>query len=180
MARHIGEGAENDGDKKNGENGDGTAAPAFFAFTEKKWEKEEKEDGDDRADQKRGCLHFRREQREKSVEPEKEIIGARSGLDDGGIGTAGGAEGAEVSGDDSEREKNASAEEKIFPDSAGNEGDAVFFRELVILLDVGGFANDAAGHRPFVDAKFENHEEMKADEGDEHAGNDENMEREEA
>jgi len=101
-------------------------------------------------------------------------------LNDGGIGTTGGAEGTEIGGDDGECEKDAATEEQIFPDSAGNEGDAVFVRELVILLDVGGFANDAAWHGPFVDAKFQNHEEMKTDERDEHAGNDEDMEREKA
>lgn len=41
----------------------------------------------------------------------------------------------------------------------------------------GGFANDAAGHGPFVDAELENHQEMDTDESNEHAGNDEHVER---
>ena len=40
VAAQIGQGAKNYSDEKNGENGDGTAAPTFFPFTEKKWEKE--------------------------------------------------------------------------------------------------------------------------------------------
>ena len=63
VAAQIGQGTKNYSDEKNGENSDRTSAPAFFAFTENKRKKEEKEDGDDRADQERGCLHFRREER---------------------------------------------------------------------------------------------------------------------
>ena len=119
-------------------------------------------------------------QREHRVEPEKEEIGARCGLNDRGIRPAGRAEGTEDGGDDGEREKDAAAEEQIFPDRAGNEGHAVFVRQLVILLHVGGVANDATGHGPFVDSQFQHHQQMQADERDEQPGNDEDMQREKA
>jgi len=151
----IGESAENDGDEKNGENGDGTTAPTFFTFTENKRQKQECKNGDDRTDEKSRRLHVRRQQREEGIEPEEKEIGTRSGLDDGGVGTARGAEGTEVGSDQGEREENTSTKEKILVDGAGNKGNAVFLGELVIFLDVGGFANDATGHGPVVDAELE-------------------------
>ena len=50
----------------------------------------------------------------------------------------------------------------------------------MIFLEIGLAFHDATRHRPFVDAEFEHHEQMHADEGEEHAGNDENVQREKA
>ena len=95
-----------------------------------------------------------------------------------GSGRPDGPNGTEVGGNQRKREKNTAAEEDIFINGAGHEGDAVFLRELVILLDVGGFAHDAAGHGPFVDAELEDHQQMEADESDEQTRNDEDVKRE--
>jgi len=61
MTGKIGEGAEHDGDEKNSENGDGTTAPTFFAFTENKRQEQECKNGDHRTDEESGRLHVRRQ-----------------------------------------------------------------------------------------------------------------------
>ena len=60
----------------------------------------------------------------------------------------------------------------------GTKGNAVLLRELVIFLFVGGFAHDAAGHGPFIDAKLEDHQQMETNEPDRETRNHENMKRE--
>ena len=50
---------------------------------------------------------------------------------------------------------------------------------MLVLLDIGSLANYATGHRPLVDAEFQNHQKMNAHECDEKSGDDENVESEE-
>ena len=72
------------------------------------------------------------------------------------------------------------AKNDVFPDGVWNERHAIFFDEFLILGGIGGALDEAAGHRPVVDAELQNHEEMHADEGDQQSGNDENVESKEA
>ena len=171
----MGESAQSYGDEENRNNSNGAATPTFFSFAENKRQSEKSQNGQDRADEQRGSFHFRGKQREQCVNPEEEIVGTRSGLNDGGIGTSGWTEGTEVSGNEGKRDKNTGAEENVFVNGGWHEGDAVRFDEFVILLLVSGFTNDATGHRPFVDAELQHHEEVKSNEGKEQAGNHENM-----
>ncbi len=50
----------------------------------------------------------------------------------------------------------------------------------MVFAIVGGLADDAAGHRPFVDAEVKNHPHVDGDESEQKAGNDEDVQREEA
>ena len=56
----------------------------------------------------------------------------------------------------------------------------VFFGELMVLAHVGVFADEAAGHGPLVDAEAQNHPDVQADEREQDAGDDEDVQREEA
>ena len=53
-------------------------------------------------------------------------------------------------------------------------------RELVVFREVRGAANDAAGHRPFVDAELEHHPDVQAGKDEQHSGNNEDMKCEES
>ncbi len=74
----------------------------------------------------------------------------------------------------------AAEKNEILPDRARNEGDAVGVGELVVFLDVGVAANQPARHGPLVDAELEHHPDVQCGEGEQHSGNDEDMEGEEA
>ena len=101
-------------------------------------------------------------------------------LHDRGIGVAGGAEGAEEPGARHHADDDGGGEEHVLPDGVRHEGNAVFVSELFVFLDVGGAANDAAGHGPVVDAELQDQEKMQADEREQQAGNQKHVEREEA
>src|SRR6185437_5091162 len=109
-----------------------------------------------------------------------EEIGLGSGLDDAGVGHTAGAIGAEDEGAYGDGGDDSGGEPEVLPERAGNEGDAVFVGELVVLLDVGVAAHSPAGHGPLADAKLEDHPHMDEGEQEQCAGDDEYVEREEA
>lgn len=76
---------------------------------------------------------------------------------------SGGPEGpkrTEIRGADRYREQYEAAKKQVFPDGRRYEGDAVFFRELVVLLNICGFPYQAAGHGPLIDTQFDDHQQM--------------------
>ncbi len=91
----MGEDAERDGDDGNHQNGDRAARPVLFAFAGDEREQQHGADDHDRSDEEDWRLKFGGQIGEHRVDPEEEEVGLGSGLDDGGIGHAGGAEGAE-------------------------------------------------------------------------------------
>src|SRR5882757_9338544 len=124
-------------DQKYRQNRDGATAPALFAFAGEKRQQNQADDDHNRANEKRGRLHGRRQQREQGVEPEEEIIRPGGRLDDCGIGTTGWSERTEVHGACSDDQEDESRKEKILPDRIRNEGSAVLFCEFVIFVFVG-------------------------------------------
>ena len=176
----VGERGQRDGSQQDDENSEGAAAPAFFAFAGEEGQQEQSENCNHRSNQEGGCFHRRGQVGEHGIEPEEEEVGLRSGLNDGGIGRAGRAEWAEIESAKGDGKKDEGGKEHIFPNGAGDEGYAVFLGELVIFLDVGGLADDAAGHGPFVDSQFDDHQQVHGYESNEKAGDNEDVEREEA
>ena len=57
--------------------------------------------------------------------------------------------------------ENGAGKDEVLPERAGDERNAVLVRQAVVLLDVGGAANEAAGHRPLVDAELEHHPDVQ-------------------
>ena len=78
--------------------------------------------------------------------------------------------------ENNQREEDDAGKDEVLAKSIGDEGDSVvllcFF---VIFLDIGFAFHEATRHPPFVNAEFEHHEQMHADEGEEHAGDAENV-----
>ena len=71
---------------------------------------------------------------EDGVDPEEGEVGLGRGLDDGGVGLTGGAEGAEPERAGHDGEQDGGGEDGVFPCGVGHEGDAGLFGELVVLL----------------------------------------------
>ena len=82
-----------------------------------------------------------------------------------GIRLPAGTERAEGDGAGGDGEKNEAGKNQILSDRARHKRHAVFLRELVIFLQISRAANDASGHRPFVDSEFQHKQQMQADEG---------------
>ena len=97
-----------------------------------------------------------------------------------GSGVPLGPKRTEDGGTECDREEDGGGEDEVLPDRAGHKGNAVLVREFVVLLDVGLAANDAAGHRPFVDAELQHHPDVEAGEGEQRAWDDEDVQRKEA
>src|SRR5579883_2209676 len=180
VTREVCERAEGDSDQENAEDSDGTTTPVFFTFAKKEWKEEESDDDHNRADQERGRFERGGKQGEHGVEPEKEIIGAGSGLNKGGIGAPTGAKGAEIESARSDGQKNDSGKDKILPDGIRDKRHAILLEKFFVFGGISGAADDAAGHRPLIDAQLEDHQKMEADEGDEQAWDKENVQGEKA
>ena len=75
---------------------------------------------------------------EDRVDPEEGEVGLGRGLDDGGIGLAGGAEGAEEERAGHDGEHDRRGEDGVLPGGVGDEGDAGLRGEFVVLALVGG------------------------------------------
>ena len=56
-----------------------------------------------------------------------------------------------------------------FWNATGTNGTTVFVNELLILLQVGFPLDDPPGHRPLVDAEVDHHQEVHADQADQHS-----------
>src|SRR6516165_1971751 len=88
VTRKAGECSEYDSNQGDAENGDRPATPAFFPFTRKKRKQQKKRDCNHRTDEKGRRFHLWRKQRKQSIEPEEEIVGPWSGLNDRRIGSS--------------------------------------------------------------------------------------------
>ena len=62
-----------------------------------------------------------------------------------------------------------------FQTAHGTNGSPSLWTNSSILLQIGFASNDAAGHRPFVDAQFQHQKDMQGDEGDQQSGNYKNV-----
>ena len=149
---------------------EGPAAPALLAFTCEKWQQQESKKPDDGTDQQRRSFHRGRKVREKCIKPQKKEIRARRGLNNGGIRRTRRTERAEVIRAEGQRKKNQGREKKILPDRIRHEWHSVLLRQLVIFLQVCGFADQASGHRPLIDSKLHHHEQVNADKRDQEPG----------
>ena len=74
----------------------------------------------------------------------------------------------------------AAAKTASFQAASGTKGMPVFSVSWCVLLRVGLLADEPAGHGPVVDAEAQHHPEMEADEHEQDAGNDEDVQGEEA
>lgn len=171
---------EGDGDDGNHENGYGAARPVLFTFTGNEWKKQHCADNHDRSDEEDRGFKIRWKVGEDSKNPEEGEVGFRRCLDDGWIRLAGGAEGAEEEGTGNDGEHDCRSEDGVLPSGVRDEGYASFLGEGAVLLGVGGSTDDSAGHGPLVDTEAQNHPEMEADEHEEDARDDENVQSKES
>ena len=102
--------------------------------------------------------------REQRIQPQKEEVGTRGSLNNRRIRLAAWTERTKINRASSNRKKNETGEEDVLPHRARHERHAFLMGEFVIFLQVGGAANDASRHGPFVDSQFQHHEQMHADE----------------
>ena len=77
-------------------------------------------------------------------------------------------------------QRDESGEDHVLLERHGHERQTVLVNQLLILLQVGFPLDDPPGHRPLVDAEVDHHQEVDADQADQHAGDDEDVQREEA
>ena len=160
----AGEDAEGDSDDRNHQHGHRTARPMLFAFAGDKRKQQHGADDEHGRDEKHGSFEAGRQIGEDGVDPEEGEVGLGRGLDDGGVGLARGAEGAEQERAGHDGKQNGRGEDGVLPCGVGNEGNAGLLGEFVVFLHVGLLADDAAGHGPVVDAEAQHHPEMQADE----------------
>src|SRR5712692_2089066 len=166
-------------DEQDGQDGDRPPAPALFPFPREERQKKQSCNHDDRADEKCWSLKRRGKQREQGIEPQKEVIGLRHCLNDRRVGTTGWTEGTEVQRAAGYSQKDERCEEQVLPDRVGNEWRAILLGQFVIFICVGRPLHQAAWHWPLVDAKLQHHQEMQAQETDQHSWNHEDMQGEE-
>src|ERR1035437_4950212 len=172
--------AEGDGDDGYHENGYGAARPVLFTFTGNEWKKQHCADNHDRSDEEDRGFKIRWKVGEDSKYPEEGEVGFRRCLDDGWIRLAGGAEGTEEEGTGNDGKHDRRRKDGVLPGSIRDEWYASFFGESGVLMGVGGSADDAAGHGPFVDTEAQNHPKMEADKHEEDAWDDENVQSKES
>ncbi len=158
----------------------GRRGPVLFAFAGEERQQQHGADDDGRRDQQHRGFQLGREEGQHGVEPEEEEVRLGRGLDDGGVGLSGGPEGTEEEGAGHDREHDGSGEDDVLPDAIWNEGFAFILDQVVILALVGGLAHQTAGHGPLVDAEAEHHPDVHADAQQQQAGDDEDVQGEEA
>src|SRR5258707_2924740 len=121
----------------DGQDRDRPPAPALFSFTRQEWKKKQSKDCDDRANEKRGSLQRRRQEREQCVEPKEEVIRFRHRLDDCRVRAARRTEWTEVHRAGSDRQEDERGKQQIFPYSIRNERSSILLRQFVVLGCVG-------------------------------------------
>src|SRR5439155_5610878 len=114
------------------------------------------------------------------IEPKKEEVRTRGSLNNGRIGLAAWSEGAEIDRACGDGKKDETRKHDIFPYSAGHERYTRLMRQLVIFLHVRGAADDSTWHGPLINSKFQDHEQMHADECDQQPWDNKNVQREES
>src|ERR1700722_6552729 len=156
--------AEADGDQQNREHSNWSALPALLPFACDKRKRQQDNDSDGGTNQQDGSFGRWRQEREQRIEPQKEEIRTRGGLNDCRIRLAARAKGTKVNSANSNCKKNETGEQNVLPYCIRHERDALFVCEFVIFLHVRGAADDAPRHGPFVDSEFQHHQQMQTDE----------------
>src|SRR5581483_5174933 len=111
--------------------------PALLALCRIERQRQQNRDADNRRNQNERCLHLRRQIGEYGVNPEEEEIRLGYGLDDRRIGLTRRTIRSEDEGAHSHCSDHCTREDEILPEGAGNERNAVFMSEAVVLLYVG-------------------------------------------
>src|SRR5882724_6259073 len=174
----VGECSQDYGDQQNRQNSDRPPAPTFLPFSRKKWQQNKKRDSDYWANEESWRLHGRRQVRQQTVQPQKEVVWFRRRLDYGRVRAAGRTERTEVQSACGHCQEDESGKEQIFPYRIRNKGRAIFSRELMIFVFVRCALDETSWHRPFVNSELQHHQEMKTNETDQHSWNHEDMQRE--
>src|SRR5438445_10482099 len=144
--------AESNCDQKYREHRNWPALPALLAFACYKRKRQEDNDADGGTNQENGRLGCWGQERQQSIQPQKEEVRARSCLDDRRIWLAARTEGTKMNRANGNRNQNEAGEQDVLPDSVRHERHTLLVRQLVILVHVGGAPNDASRHGPFIDS----------------------------
>src|SRR2546426_1597072 len=167
-------------DQQNREHGNRSAPPAFLTFACEERKRQQHDDSDGRTNQQYRCLRRRGQKREQRIEPKKEKVRTRGSLNNRWIRLAAWSEGAKIERASSNRKKDETGKHDIFPHRAGHEWHTRLMRQLVIFLHVRGAADDSTWHGPLINSKFQDHEQMHADECDQQPWDNENVQCEES
>src|ERR1700730_16020822 len=135
--------------------------PALFAFTGVKRKGYESCDSQHWGDQEKWCLQAGRKIREYRVEPQEEEIGFGGSLNDRRIRLTSRSVGSEHGCANCNRGEDRRGEEGVLPHSSRYEWPAILLRQFVVFRQVRRATNDAARHRPFVDAELDDHPHVK-------------------
>jgi hypothetical protein len=109
----------------------------LFAFAGNQREKQHRDDEECGSNEENWGLKTRWKIGKNSIDPKEGEIGLGCGLDDGGIGLASGSEGAEEEGASDDGKNDCRSEDRVLPGGVGDEGDASFLGEGVVLMGVG-------------------------------------------
>src|SRR6266852_2722209 len=150
-------------DQQNREHSNWPALPALLAFTRYKRKGQQDNDSDGRTSQKNGCLGRWRQERKQSIQPQKEEVGTRGGLNDRRIWLAAWTKGTKMNRTNSNCNKNETGEENVLPYRLRHERHSLLVREFLIFLQIRGAPNAATRHGPFVDSQFQHHKQVHAD-----------------
>ena len=105
----------------------------LFAFAGNERQQQHGADDEHGRDEEHRRLKAGRQVGQDGVDPEEGEVGLGRGLDDGGIGLAGGAEGAEEEGAGHDGEHDGRGEDGVLPGGIGDEGNAGLLGEFVVL-----------------------------------------------
>src|SRR6266852_9901304 len=155
--------AEAYGDQQNREYRNRPAFPALLPFACYKRKRQQDNDSDGRTNQQDGRLGRRGQEREQSIQPQKEEVGTWGGLNDRRIRLAAWTKGTKMNRTNSNRNKNETGEENVLPYRLRHERHTLLVRESPIFLQIRGAPNDATRHGPFVDSQFQHHKQVHAD-----------------
>src|SRR2546426_1455600 len=147
-------------DQQNREHGNRSAPPAFLTFACEERKRQQHDDSDGRTNEQYRCLRRRGQKREQRIEPKKEKVGTRSSLNNRRIRLAAWSEGAKIDRASSNRKKDETGKQDIFPRCVREERHTLLMSEFLIFLQIRGAPNNAPRHGPFVDSQFQHHEQM--------------------
>src|ERR1700678_4102453 len=136
--------------------------PALFTFTGIKRKTYDSCDSQHWGDQEKRCLQAGRKIGQYRVEPEEEEIGFGGGLNDRRIRLTARTVGSEYCCANGNRGEDCCGEEGILPNCSRYKWSTIPLRQLMVFRRVCRATNDAAGHRPLVDAKLEDHPHVEA------------------
>src|SRR5690242_138059 len=178
VASEMGECSQDYGDQQNRQNSYRPPAPTLFPFSRKKWQQNKKRNNAYGANEESWRLHGRRQVRQQTVQPQKEVVWFRRRLDDRRVRATGRTERTEVQSACGHCQEDESGKEQIFPYRIRNKGCTIFSCELMIFVLVRCALDETSWHRPFVNSELQHHQEMKTNETDQHSWNHEDVKRE--